>query len=534
MSPDASSIVPSKTAGNVATFALLFLAVVLFAYHVRIVTFPYPLEFREGAMIQTTKALLGGENPYALHRQPEDTNVYGIFYSVVCYPFAGLFGPGLQVHRAVAGIFIAFASAVVFLFARSGGHPVLSSLTVGAVFYASLLYGATPLARPDSLGVFLFLLSLYLPHKNNYSWGSLFTSIVIGVFAVFTKTFFLLLYPLLGTYLFLFVSKKKGLAYSAVSGFIVIISALTANFFMETYISNVFFNHMNVASYSLHRMVSQLYAGTKAYAFLVILFASAALPSVPAKVKQMRLFFADLNFFGRLAGFIDVRTPDRPFCTHEVTGTTYYLFCALLVFVTKLGGHGGAWMTYFYQLVSPFLLLFFLGVVSGRLGRRSHAYFAAAGIANLAFFFLAMLPHYTVHDVEGNWKLIRELIGTKKVIFNSPAIAPLLQEENRQVFDSGQSEYFGRSVLPKGFSRLAACFPSDSRVRRRLKRYRRGILDSIETGTDDMIVLTRRNDGYPKFIVRSGLEQNYVNERTLTAPMPHTGQNWLLDFWMRK
>ena len=151
MDPDGSSILPSKTSGNIVSFALFFCAVALFAYQVRIVTFPYPLEFREGAMIQTTKALLDGENPYALHNQPQDTNVYGVFYSVVSYTLAGLFGPGLEINRAVAGIFTLLSCAIVYLFARTGGHPFLPSFSVTAVFYASLLYGVTPLVRHDSL-----------------------------------------------------------------------------------------------------------------------------------------------------------------------------------------------------------------------------------------------------------------------------------------------------------------------------------------------------------------------------------------------
>jgi hypothetical protein len=532
---EASRVDSAKTTGNVAFVALLFLSVAaLLAYHARIVTFPYPLEFREGAMIQTTKALLDGVNPYALHNQPQDTNVYGIFYSLVCYPFAECFGPGLQVHRAVAAIFILLSCLVVFLFARAEGHPLMPSFTASAILYASLLYNQTPLARPDSLGLFLFLVSLYVPYRKNYSWGSLSASIIIGVFAFFTKTFFLLLYPFLGSYLFFFVSKKKGIAYSAFSAVILIISAMTANLVMETYVANVFFNHINIATYDFERMISQLLIGAKAFAFLFILSAYAALSSMPAKVKQMKLFLADTNLFGRLAGFIDVRTLDRRFCMRDLPCTTYYLFCAVLVFILKLGGHGGAWMTYFYHLISPFLLLFFLDSASCLQSPRRYSYFMTAGIANLAFFFLTVLPHYTVHDVESNWEQIGALVAAKGVIYNSPAIAPLLQEQHKRVFDSGHSEYFGRSVLPNEFSCVAACFPSDSRVRGRLKQYRRDILESIKTEKYDMIVLNAGNGMYRKFIARSALTTNYARERTLTASMPHTGQYWLLDFWIRK
>lgn len=104
---------------------LIGAAILLFAYHMRVITFPYPSEYREGSMIQTTNVLLNGENPYAIVNQPQDTNTYGIFYSIVCYPFAKISGSSLQLHRAVSGIFIFLSCLMVFLFAWIKKHPFL-------------------------------------------------------------------------------------------------------------------------------------------------------------------------------------------------------------------------------------------------------------------------------------------------------------------------------------------------------------------------------------------------------------------------
>jgi hypothetical protein len=520
-----------KTFAICSSILLILLTIILFKYHINIITFPYPLEFREGVSIQTTKTLLNGDNPYAFVNQPRDTNVYGILYSIVCYPFAKIFSPSLQLHRTVSGIFILLSSLIVFLFARLKKHPGLPSFTISVIFYASLLYFVSPLVRPDSLGLFFFLLALYIPFRYSYSSNSLLVSGFIGILACFAKTFFMLIYPFLGSYLFLFVSKKKGIAYSLFSCIILIILAVVLNIFQETYIRNTFFNNINAAGYDVHHLMRQLFFGVKSYAFISIIFVFGMFSLLTEKYKQKTLM-ADICLSNAQSTFVDVRHFARPFLMLDIECTAYYLVCAVVLFCLSLGGHRGAWMTYFYQLISPFFLIILLDVAQHLKDSRNYSYLILAGILNISLFYVTILPHYTVLQVRSQWEEIYELVSRNETIFNSPAIASVLQEKNKPVYDSGQSEYFRISVLPKKLSFLSRCCYFDGKILKREEQYRKEIEGKVKNQKFDLIITTQNYPHY-SFIDKSLLPKYYDKKNTLSAPMPHTGQNWVLEIWTR-
>ena len=97
---------------------LALLLLMLFVYHFKLIVFPYPLEYREGAIVQTTQVLLKGENPYSLINQPQDTNCYGILFNLIAYPVSKITGANLFSHRAITGFFIIAACFVAFLFTK--------------------------------------------------------------------------------------------------------------------------------------------------------------------------------------------------------------------------------------------------------------------------------------------------------------------------------------------------------------------------------------------------------------------------------
>ena len=90
-----------------ALFILLTLTgLLILAVQIKIITFPYPLELREGAIQLSTHALLNGINPYSLINNPVYINPYGILYNLLVLPFAALFGNSLQLHRLINGLLI--------------------------------------------------------------------------------------------------------------------------------------------------------------------------------------------------------------------------------------------------------------------------------------------------------------------------------------------------------------------------------------------------------------------------------------------
>jgi hypothetical protein len=505
--------------------------IVLAVYHLHVIFFPYPLECREGASIQTTNALLQGINPFAIENQPQYTNIYGVLYSAFAYPFAVIFGSSLQVHRAVSGIFILLSCLLVYLFARSNDHPILPSIVTAVVLYASLLYLVTPLVRPDSVGLFFFLLSLYLPYRHNYSRSSLLAAGVIGIFAVLAKTFFLLTYPFLASYLFFFVSKRKGIAYSVFSCIILGLVAVAVAAVYETYIATTLFYNMSGATYSVGRVSSQLYFAVRSYAFILVVGVLAVGSIVILRRGQIRAFIMDFAFRQGSSKVIDVRSIGRPLFTGNVACTWYYLLCGIVIFCASLGRHSGAWMTYFYQLISPFGVLVLLDVVAYSTIRHGYLAFMLAGIVNLWGFYAAALPHYTVRQVQSQWRQIYQLVENNRAIFNSPAIAQVLQAQNREVYDSGLSECFTRSWLPKRLAFLSGYYSLDSKILKRLEEFRRSVAQAVEHKEYDVIAISPE---YSPFMDESLLSGRYEWTNTLLAPMPHTGQEWPVQVWTRK
>src|SRR3989304_10019910 len=94
------------------SFLATILLIVTFSYHLKILISPQIQETRENSTIITTELLAEGQNPYSLSHMPENTNVYGILYNLVCFPFAKIFPSTYLLYRSISAFFI-FAS--VFL-----------------------------------------------------------------------------------------------------------------------------------------------------------------------------------------------------------------------------------------------------------------------------------------------------------------------------------------------------------------------------------------------------------------------------------
>src|SRR5579862_6722644 len=81
-------------------------AAALIRYHVWLVQWPYPQEWRESNASAFTQLLIAGKNPYEPALMPSYMNVYGILYHVAVIPFLWLGWPGIVTHRLVAALFL--------------------------------------------------------------------------------------------------------------------------------------------------------------------------------------------------------------------------------------------------------------------------------------------------------------------------------------------------------------------------------------------------------------------------------------------
>ena len=172
----------------------LFAFIYLLYFHYLIISYPYPIEQRDSIQIVTTNLMLSGINPYSYEVQPAGTNTYGILQSLLTLPLARIYGSNLFTHKLVVGIFM-LASVGVFtlILIHKKVRPEIA-ISLITIFYASLLFAPIPYTRSDSIGLFFFLLGLYIAYVNDFSRKSLILAYIIGILGVLTKTYYLLLY----------------------------------------------------------------------------------------------------------------------------------------------------------------------------------------------------------------------------------------------------------------------------------------------------------------------------------------------------
>src|SRR5690349_14179278 len=177
------------------------------------ISIPYQIEFREGAAQVMTEFLLHRSNPFRLENQPLAMNNYGLGYNLVVVPFAALFGNTLTVHRWVSFVFIILSALAGFFVV----HKIRGELPSAFACAAFILIGLTARggigAFPSAMGTFLFMAAVLLPFLRAFDSLSLIVSILVSIAAFYSKAYFVLGFGVVASYLFLFLSRKKGLLY---------------------------------------------------------------------------------------------------------------------------------------------------------------------------------------------------------------------------------------------------------------------------------------------------------------------------------
>jgi hypothetical protein len=185
-----------------ASFVILLVRVLYFVLGNSAIEWPF--EYREFASISFTGALLDGINPYAIEHEPYFTNVYGPLYNLLVWPWAALVGNGFQVHRLVSLSSIGAGSALLYFLIRRGRGGGALALCAGVVFFLAQTDDVAGLARPDGLGMFLFLGALaVLVRSPSAGPITLASGALLVVLAFFTKPYFILAAPIGAAFLLL-------------------------------------------------------------------------------------------------------------------------------------------------------------------------------------------------------------------------------------------------------------------------------------------------------------------------------------------
>lgn len=464
--------------------------------HYLLIKEPYPLELREGASLFTTQLLVEGQNPYSLEHMPVAVNVYGICYSLVVYPFAKIWGPTLLVHRAVTGVFIILSCLFLAFVMKRKNIPGWYIFSAVIVFYLSLLFFTTPISRPDGFGVFVFLVSVFSPSLFGYSKKSLLLSILCGVLGFYTKPYFVLSLGYVAFYLFVFVSKKKGLFYSVAAGFSLLFSCVIVDLLFETYFLHIFFNNKNIAGNSLD------YATRQLSVFFHIFWVPGLIALVGMFISVGAIKHEGAHFLQK----IDLLKFNRPLLAINFPFSLACFFLSCVLIYWKLGRHSGSYMVYLLHLILPFFLLFAYSFTKS---------------SKIPFFVLMPLVIYLVYRVyvfafpfppsrhcHQEWEKLSQFITSHTNILHTPMVTPLLIQEQKNIYDSGLTQFFPFSYHSEGIFDLF--LPSNQRMKHIWTEYNESINERVRHQKFDLLVL-------PSTLISTAITPYYEYLETITA-----------------
>jgi hypothetical protein len=524
----------------VFSLILLYFCVQLIRYHYLLVTFPYPLESFEGAMLLTTDLLLEGKNPYDLGNMPFAINVYGINYHLLVFPFARVWGSTFLVHRAVSAIFILLSCTLFFVILRRHQINPLYSVSAVLILYASLLYRYTAVAKPDGLGFFLFLASIFIVYLMQYSTGSLVISVFLGIAAFYTKPYFVLSIPYLATYLLFFISKKKAILYTSLAFGLLTMTALIVNQGFETYFVNTFFNHINVATNNLSQLRLQLEFFSMYNSGLIVIFIVYCPMYVFDRIGGASLQSRDMRRIRQeLIRRINLFSYDKPFIETAFPLALYCLILSFGVFYLKLGRHVGNLMTYAYHLITPFFLICIYSLFKLPLKnlnwvkRRDNYNYALLLPCILVSLYLLYSSASYLKDSpewtdERDWRHLEQIMLSYKNVMNSQVLVSFLIEQNKPVYDTGQTEFFQYSHYSGDW--VENWLIPNPEISRQWAEYESSINLAVQQEEFDAVIITPRE--HRSYL--AGLEDHYLMVDTIGVCMFHSAQCALLELWEPK
>jgi hypothetical protein len=502
----------------------------LFSYSFNIIRTPYQLELREGAILSTTSLLLSGRSPFIAQTLPQYLNVYGILYNLATTPLARLFGDNFTVHR----VFTAFCifSAVVYLVVlmiRKKTSP-LFAFAGGVCILANLMFSVIPLTRPDGLGFLLFVLAVLIPWQAHFSKSSLVASVLLATLAFYTKLYFYLAVIPVGLYLFLQVSKKTALLFTALCAVILTASAyLVWRVYPYYFYCTIFLGSnevVNLLSYTVKQLREFviLYAGMLAALFVVLdwqRLAAFQLTQIPWR---------------RWLSVFHIRQFGQPLFLFEIDYPLLALVVSTLAIAFRLGGNNGSNMVYLFQLMTPFFVIVFTRLLTQMKKQELLAILlvgltvaANIGRLGLSVYSLKFLPDELPNNpalYQTAWNRISVLVQKNQHILNSPLLTGLLVQENKLFVDDGLNEFFGVTDAPAGFF-----LPPRGEPLQLDTQFRSLVLQNVQNQFYDIIIIDPKAS---PFVDRHTLQNYYKIVDTIDLYAIQDKETFNLEIWIPK
>lgn len=485
-------------------------------FALKTLSFPHQIFWNEGTAQVQTWFFLRGSNPFILENQPFGMNNYGLGYSLAVLPFAALFGNTLLVHRSVTFLFIILSALAGFLTVYRVGKNRLFGLACAAFIMVGLIAGQGISAFPSATGTFLFLMAILVPFARNFDTKSLFVSIIVSFVAFYTKPYFALSFGVVASYLFIFVSKKKGLFYGlfftlVLMTLLLIFKYIFPMYFVNTILGNIF-NSM-ISQEHLFRQLKELF-----FTFLPILIVMLfALAFRSKELKKEPRFLK--NIFT-----LNILEWNRPFLGYPLSYLLYSFLFSFLAFVLILGKHEANNLYYAYQLILPLFFCWFFGEVVTL--DRMKIFLVLLVLINLFTWEGKLLhPNRLRQESSEEWAELFSYMQSSKNILNAPTVVSDVMALGLTPVDSGQTIFFYK-VQPYPDTIFSDI--SYDQIRMDGFRFEKIINRQIEKQKFDLVI-TVKDKG--SFFDPGLVEKYYLQVSEVTVFMPNTGEQWTMLVW---
>ena len=389
-------------------------------------------------MLLITGIIADGNNPYTREFQPYAADVYPPLYNMVVAPLTGVFGNTFQLHRTISGVFILFAATLTGMATRKKSGSSTQGAAAGVMLYAALLFYATPVSSTNALGVALFLSCVIIPWWYSYSTASLISALICGLLAFYTKQYFILGMAILCLYMFLYVSMLRALYLGLIYALLLLLSIYFVHQSSPYYLDNTLFAPSAAISglqmwgilFLQLRIYLQIYSG-----LLVVLVIASIAGAATHEIRSEGKFALYRKSF-------TLTSLSKPLLANPADFFLFCLFWSTLVIVLGLGRNPGNYMTYLFQLMSPFLLIFGFSVVANLPDRLR----VTAPLVLISFYQAYDILHKDFSANIKNWEKVEAIIAeTDEVLATQMLIATLLKHD-KKVFQDGHTFYLPLAV----------------------------------------------------------------------------------------
>lgn len=478
------------------------------------IIYPYPREYRDGALIDIAHQFVIGANPYTIDNSLPHTYTYGFLPSF----FVASLSRFLSIDLVLSQHLITFICIVLlcFLIGKEVFKITHNISLVLVSFVVVLIFNSVSL-RGEVLAILLTIATLYFVHHNralNFKKILLLSLSVITLFYI--KQYFILLLPVLCTY-FILNQSKKNLIYLLITTLVfgvtsyLVIKKIFPLYFAETLISYINYSGgpTTWVGHKSDYIIKQSVDFIQLYWLIFLLFVVASIIGF-VKKRTIQVKVTDIN--KPLLLFPNTPISDIYFL---------YGFVSILFLTFLLGYNGGAYLTYYFQLLPLPLCIFGICYLYTRLQKYKlrEVIFTFIIILFIGEYYIYLsVPAIDRTNQRLAWENVVAYINKQngKDIYLTPIFTTEAVKRGWPVYDNGQTDFYPVIQLTPNSQQFSFLSPKDEDIATRIKEWQNEIDNKMINKKFSLVVLPK---GHRAIINEEYLVKYYSIRQKMNIPI---------------